>query len=242
MLYCPSGNTIRTFIKLIIGQENTMGQYRLWLHYRAIEQNLQKQHKTHKQELSEIDEQIARLGKTAMPTDNVLLTMLMQQLKLQEHTTYNTTGVQPEHNGTPLENANGQKYQTPPPSNYGIRRTTDPSPLPQPPHVSPGLLAWGHLPNFATQDIHIPEEHLLSGDAIPISPATTDRLPNDLTALLDQEPQHRQLPWWLRNLMQPPHEEQEPQQTTPIDQQSRHTNQRVEHWFARRTRLVHFDK
>ena len=228
-----------------------MGQYRLWLHHRAIDQNLQIQYKTHKQELSEIDKLIARLEKTAMSTDNALLTVLMHQIKHQEHTTSkitDTTGAQPERNGIPQENPNGQKYQAPPPSNYGQQgrglRTTDPLPSPQTTHVSPELLAWSHRPNFATQDRDISEEQFLSADATPILPATTDHLlPNDLTAFLDQEPQeNRQPPWWLRNLMQSPGEEQEAQQTTPIDQQSRQTNQRVEHWFARRARLVHFDE
>jgi hypothetical protein len=246
MLYCPPRNTIHSFAKLTIGQENIMGQYRLWLHHRAIDQNLHEQQLTHKQELSEIDEHIARIEKTATPTNNALLSMLMQQLQLQEHATSNITDTTGTHNGVPQENTHSQKYQTPPPSNYGqqgsVPQTADPRLAPRPPHIYPGLLAWGHLPNFSTQDIHISEAP--SADPVSILPTATDHpLPSDLHPLLDPKPQaNERLPWWLRNLAQSPHEEQEPQQTHPIDEQRIHTNQRIQHWFARRTRLVHYDK
>jgi hypothetical protein len=226
-----------------------MGQYRLWLHHRKIGQNLRDQQITHKRELSQVDEHIAHLEKIAMPTNNALLSMLMQQLKLQEHTTSkitDTAATQPAHNGVPQENAHSQNYQKPPPSNYGqqgsVPQMADSRLAPRPPHIYPGLLAWGHLPNFSTQDIHIAEEP--SADPVPMLPATTDHLlPGDLHSLLDPKPQvNKQFPWWLRNLTQSSQEEQEPQQTNPIDEHRIHTNQRIEHWFARRTRLVHYDK
>jgi hypothetical protein len=249
MLYCPPRNTIHSFAKLTTGQENIMGQYRLWLHHRTIDQDLRDQLLTHKRELSEVDEHIACLEKTAMPTNNALLSMLTQQFKLQEHTTSNrtdTTATQLALNGTPQENTHIQNYQTPPPSNYGLQgnipQTADPGFAPRPPHVYPGLLAWGHLPNFSTQDIRISEAP--SADSVPLVPATTDHpLPSDLHTLLDPESQvNERLPWWLRNLVQSPPEEQEPQQTHSTDEQRIHTNQHIEHWFARRTRLIHYDK
>ena len=241
-----------------------MGQYRLWLHYRAIDQSLQEQQTTHKQELSEIDQCVARIEKTAPSTNNAILTMLMQQINLQERLTdhiTDTTDAKPEH---PHINTNHQIYQTLPPSNYGQEGSNlqmiDPGPAPQPIHVFPDLLAWNHLPNFAVQDIHIPEEP----SQVPIStlPAATDRhLPGDLHTSPEPHPQaNEQLPWWLRNLLQSPQEEQEPPQTTPqrrgggqdwsLSGASLYPgtgphpqiDQGAGHWFARRTRLVHYDE
>ena len=226
-----------------------MGQYRLWLHHRVIDQELRGQQTTRQKELSEIDKHIARLEKIALPTNNTLINILIQQIEHQAYTTSkitDNTATQPEPNGAPQENANGLKYQTPPPSNYGQQgsdlQTVNPRPAPRPLHAYPGLLAWGHLPNFSTQDIYIPEEP--SADPSPPLLAETDHLlPSDFHTLAEQKPQiNERLPWWLRNLMQSSHEDQELQETTPIDQPNKYTNRRVEHWFARRTRLVHYDQ
>jgi len=216
-----------------------MGQYRLWLQHRAIDQHLRVKHTTYTQELSEINEHIARLEQNAISTNNALVTMLMQQIAHQEQTTTRITEIteatQPEQNNTPQESVNSQTYPTPLPYNNGQSNTFTP----------PTPLAPGYLPNFAAQNIYSPEE-TPSVDATLASPETTDYyLPNDLNTLPAQKPQENvlpPLPWWLRNLMQPTHEVQEPLQMLPIDQQSTYTNKRVEHWFARRTRLMNYDK
>lgn len=216
-----------------------MGQYRLWLQQREVEQNLRKQQITCKQELSEIDEHIARIEKTTRQTSNALLTALMQHINMQKPATSqrtDTTGAQSEYNGATQETAHAQKYQTPPPSNYGQQMTP----------VSPPLLAWSHLPNFDTQDISISEEEILSADVIPVLPEEKNNLlPGDFSTLFEQEkPEENQasLPWWLRRLMQNNHEEQKPQEIASIDQQDTDPNQRVERWFARRTRLLHYNE
>src|SRR5436305_12125508 len=99
-----------------------MGQYCLWLQYREIDQHLRRQQMICKQELADIDEYTARIEKTAMQRSNTLLVALLQQVKLQEHTTnktIDTAGAQPEHHGVRQESANGQTDQTPPLSNNG---------------------------------------------------------------------------------------------------------------------------
>ena len=216
-----------------------MGQYRLWLQHRAIDQNLRVKHTMYTQELSEINEHIARLEQTAIPTNNALVTMLMQQIAHPEQTTTRTTEitevVQPEQNNASQESVNRQTYPTPLPYTNGQSNT----------FISPAPPAPGYLPNFATQHIYSPAE-TPSADATLASPETTNyHLPDNLNTLPAQKPQENvlpPLPWWLRNLMQPTHEVQEPLQMLPIDQQSIHTNKRIEHWFARRTRLMHYDK
>jgi hypothetical protein len=211
-----------------------MGQYRLWLQHRKVDQNLRKQQTVYEQELSEINEQIAHIENTAMQTNNMLLTALVQQIHMQRQTIskrVDTTEAQPEHNGATHEN--GHNYQAPPP----------PHDMPQNTSISPTLLACSPLPNFDTHEIPTSEEQMLPEHAMPILPDATDHLPpNDLHAFSDEEllkEIQRSLPWWLRNMIRTPQEDQEPQKTAPIDQQSIHINQRVEHWLTRRNQLAH---
>ena len=226
-----------------------MVQYRLWLHHREVDQHLRRQQQTYKQEIAEIDERIARIEKMAMQIDNTLLTALIQQLNTQEHTTSqitDTTRARAAYNGATQASLNNQIYQTPPPSNYGQQGREKPQPL----RSFPASSTWGELPNFATQDIDTSkekeEEEMLSLDAIPVLPEKTGfPVPSDPVSLVDYEPQKNELdllPWWLRHLMQPTPDEQELPQTAPLDQQSIHTNQRVERWLTRRIRLVHYDE
>lgn len=230
-----------------------MGQYRLWLHHRTIDQNLREQQVTHIQELSAINEHIARIENAKPSTTNTIITMLMQQLNSLENTNSgftDITSIQPERNGAPQENADTKKHQTPPPSNYGLQgdnlQTTNPTLGPRSQHTLPGLLAWSSLPNFTDQELDVPEEPSATPNSI--QPATTYHLsPADLHSLQEPHTQtNEQLPWWLRNLMQSPQEEYEPSQPTPQLGSEAYPHpqgdQYVGHWFARRTRLVHYDE
>lgn len=213
-----------------------MGQYRLWLQHREVDQDLRTQQAAYEQELTEIDEHIARIEQTTMHTSNALLTALMQQIHGQKQSIserVDETYIQTNYNGRIHSVVEGQIYHVPSPSIYGQSSTS----------VSPALLAWSQLPNFDTHEIHISEEHSLPENALPILPDVTDHLlPSDLNSVLEQDLQkdgQRSLPWWLRNIMKSAQEEQEPQKTAPIDPQSMRTNQRVERWFARRNKLAH---
>jgi hypothetical protein len=213
-----------------------MGQYRLWLHHREIDQDLHTQQAAYDQELAAIDEQIAHIENTAMQSSNALVIALIQQFHAQKEANSkeaDTIITPPEQDETIHETAPHRQRQVPLPSNYGQQSTS----------VSPALLAWSQLPNFNTHEIHISEEHILPADVLPMLPDATDHLlPSDLNSLFDDEPKdtQRSLPWWLRSIMRTPHEEpEEPQKTAPIDQQSMHINQRVERWFARRNKLLH---
>lgn len=230
-----------------------MGQYRLWLHYRTIDQNLRGQQVTHIQELSEINEHIARIEKTKPSTNNAIITMLMQQLTSQGNTNSDFadgTSIQPERNGAPQENADTKKHQTPPPSNYGLQGDnlpmTNPTLGPEPQHTLPGLLAWNSLPNFTYQELDIPEEPSATSNST-LSATTYHLSPTDLHSSQEPRPQaNEHLPWWLRNLTQPTQEEYEPPQPAPQlgDEAYPHpqTDQHAGLWLARRTRLIHYDE
>jgi hypothetical protein len=214
-----------------------MGQYMLWMHHREIDQHLRGKQTIYEQELAEIDERIARIEKTAMQTNNALLTMLMQQIRFQEYTTNKvtvTTGTQPEYSGARQESTNSQNYQTPPSSNYGQPSTP----------ATPPSSAWNQLLNLNAQEMPLPDKQMLSAETAPVRPEELDPQPaNDLHTLFKQEllkNAQPSLPWWLRNLMQNTNADQETQEIPPIDQQSIPTNPPVERETVRRTRLIHY--
>jgi len=219
-------------------QGNIMGKYHLWLQHREVDQHLRRQHLTCQQELSEIDEQIARLQKKTRQLNNALITALVEQLNKQEQPTtvkVDTIEAQPEHNEVTRESAHDQTYQTIPLLDSRPQNST----------LSPPLL-WNYLPNYDTQDISIAEEEIISADVIPVLPEEADDLlPSDFSTLFDREPPENvqpSLPWWLRNIEQTLNGDPQPPLTAFIDQQRMHANQRVERWFARRIRLVHYDE
>ena len=60
-----------------------MGQYRLWLQYREIDQLLHAQLKTLVKELTQVDEQIDLLASTTLPVDNVIIQALLKELQVE---------------------------------------------------------------------------------------------------------------------------------------------------------------
>lgn len=219
------------------GTRKTMGQYRLWLHHREIDQYLRGQQIINEQELAGIDERIARIEKTAMQTSNALLNALMQQLHIQEHTTPKITeisGVQSEFNAIRQESTNSQIYQTPPASNYEQQGIS----------VFPPLSVWSQLLNLNAQETSLPNNQMLSAETVPVQPEETHpQSANQFNTLFRQEPQKNvqpPLPWWLRDLTQNTNEEQETQEMESVDQQSTPTNPLEERSVVRRTRLIHY--
>lgn len=57
-----------------------MGQYRLWLQYREIDQLLHAQLKTLVKELTRVDEQIGLLASNTLQVDNVIIQALLREL------------------------------------------------------------------------------------------------------------------------------------------------------------------
>src|SRR5438034_1275854 len=59
-----------------------MGQYRLWLQYREIDQLLHAQLKTLVKELTQVDEQINLLASNTLQVDNVIIQALLKELQV----------------------------------------------------------------------------------------------------------------------------------------------------------------
>jgi hypothetical protein len=214
-----------------------MGQYRLWLHHRGIDQHLRGQQIIYEQELAVIDERITRIEKTARQTKNALLTALMQHLYIQEQPTNKliaTRGTQSEYNAATQESTNSKQYQTPPLSNYGQQSIP----------TSPPLSAWSQLLNLNAQELPLSDKPVPPAETVPLRPEEFhSQSANDPHTYLKQDHQKNALPplpWWLRNLTQNDNEEQETQEMAPIDEQSTPTDPSVERQFARRTRLIHY--
>jgi len=60
-----------------------MGQYRLWLQHREIDQLLHAQLKTLVKELTQVDEQIGLLASNTLQVDNVIIQTLLKELQVE---------------------------------------------------------------------------------------------------------------------------------------------------------------
>jgi hypothetical protein len=209
-----------------------MGQYRLWLHLRKVVHDLHLQQTTLEQQLALIDEQIAQIQRSTLHTNNALFTSLLQ------HTT-----TQPS--------INTSLYAQLPTPNNAPSNQTIPHPLPPEESESPHNwmpFAWNHIPEALADYNTDTLEHNSTTEIRPLStngssiiPTTSkhhtfDRASSHINHRLSLEDEvTATLPWWLRNTMLVPSDDQQTQSTTPIDRQSVQTNQRVERWFSRRS-------
>jgi hypothetical protein len=195
-----------------------MGQYKSWLHYREIDQQLQTQLTQLTTQLDALKEQAHLLDEGLSLGHNPILQALLTQLVATP--TLASTVTAPLYsppdtsampaNGTPqLTSSSTNGYSTPF-SQLPSNGTTDSLPL--------------------TRPISTPHPEL-------------DLLPTDLSSFVDEHTQTapvRTPPWWQRRIKTPT---QVPASASPIapassfyglqDQQSERTNHLVQRWFER---------
>lgn len=208
-----------------------MGQYQQWLHYREVEQQLQTQLETLKQELLQLQAQAQCLerqepeafpGELANPILYVLAAHLSEQsAPLQSTSTYT-----------------GMPQMSQPTSSSEVGPPTPPTSIQAPEAMSSALFGWSNLPNFGAQQM--PPEAATNGTPpahpssnSPLSPTPHSDmalLPEDMPAFLDQhtptEPRI-ELPHRFRNLTTAPGTK------GPIDQESIRNNRLVQRWVER---------
>ncbi len=212
-----------------------MGQYRLWLHYREIDQHLGAQLKTREAELAKIDEEITRLEATTSLEDNAIIGALFTQL--YERDTPASMALPPVFSQeSPVSTAITPVLSAELAETTGADAATwNEEKLPVN-TVSPALFAWSNLPNFDSQNVQ-PTASTPSRELSQVAPdPAANLLPTDISAFVEAHnrtfPQV-QIPWWLRETLQPPPLAEESHQSNPVDQQSKRTNQLVQRWFAR---------
>jgi hypothetical protein len=204
-----------------------MGQYRLWLHYREVDQQLRAELELLEKGLAHLQEQAGRLEESAACTDNVIVQAL------QAFTGSHTTQVPFEYiPNTPSEQValNGGYDTTEQPALNG---TTAEQPTTT---VSRALFAWSNLPNFNTHEVPVPVPDTPAHPSLPPTPhPDLDSLSQEMSILPDEqagEAPQLQLPWWLHNVIASSTTRQSDSNGL-IDQQSIRTNQLVQRWLER---------
>lgn len=189
-----------------------MGQYREWLLYRQIDQQLRDQIAELEQDLDNLQEQIRSTEVLDFYTDNTVIQALQQHLQTP----------QPEVVATekPANNAIFATQETG--NQETIARENAPAET-----ISTALFAWGTLPNLNTQ-FHgpLPKANTLS--SLPATPnPDLDLLPEDLNSFLKQY--HQAItPLFREPTAHPPTDIQNPE-----DPSSNRTNQLVQRWMDR---------
>lgn len=202
-----------------------MGQYQQWLHYREIDQQLQAHLKELTEELAKLQAEQARLMEPhASLANNAIIQALTKQGRADQFQSDNIDFIEVndvvEVPDTPFEfspfNGVAEEYhfaQNSDDAREAAKRRAE--------AVSPALFAWSSLPNFDSGKIPIPD------DRIPSTPhPDIDLLPKDMNMLMKKGTQaDPQLPWL--------HPEGNEHGNSPVDQQSKRTDQLVQRWMAR---------
>ncbi len=207
-----------------------MGQYRQWLHYREVDQQLHAQLAQLIEERTILHKRVQPLADGLSLSDNTIIHALLAQLhpassasqpivlqeKTDEQMALDASSTVPED----LDLSRRRAEET------GIG-------------VSPALHGWTNLPNFDSQQVPIlPPAPSSSTKPEAAAPAITthpelDLLPEDLASFVDEHTQTAQFripPRWLRDILANTTEQERP---SVISQQNERTNQLVERWLKR---------
>ncbi len=186
-----------------------MGQYRQWLHYRHVNQQLQLQKEQLTQALTHLREHINASDAHSLTADNCVIQALTLYTKTRS---------------MPLET-------------LVVEHLTENGHSHQPEIISQALFDHSRLPNFeplhdkATQETALPRRPANTYAPLPPIPhKAIDLVPEDTNTLSDEhaptEPQIA-LPWWLHKAAL------SATQSTSLDAQSVRTNRLVQRWLER---------
>jgi len=200
-----------------------MGQYRQWLHYREIDQQLQGQLEALEQELTTARAQISQLEYDSSYAENPIIQALIGQ-----HAERLLAAVERKfHTAQPVAAETTTKPVPSRPSRQQNRHAQEEYRT-----MSAALMAWGGMPNFTMQEA---ERDIIQRPASSTHPQE-HLLPDDVNAFVDAnsttDPQIK-LPWWLREAARRSLLIEQSSNSSPVDQQSMRTNHLVQRWFAR---------
>lgn len=207
-----------------------MGQYRQWLHYREVDQQLHSRLEQLTDELIQLQEQALHLDETATACpENTIIQALARQQEVRSLHAPDTQESHPEPTSSDktLDNISLSSPLTDSATDAPVS-----SEMPAIP-ISPTLFAWGHLPNFDSQKMQISPPDAQSQESIPPTPHPDrdDLLPQDMGSFFDEHgsatPQLK-LPIWLEKAISSSTPVQH-----PVDQQSVRTNRLIQRWVER---------
>ncbi|QBD81993.1 hypothetical protein EPA93_40860 [Ktedonosporobacter rubrisoli] len=214
-----------------------MGQYRLWLHYREVDQQLRAQLKRLEEELAQLQEQVNHQQDSASYENNTIIRALssLQHDRAHFEAALDTSSYLASHapaENIPAESSEPLSAFSPAAQVNGVDQKQLTAILSQ------ALFAWSKLPNFDTGEMQMPS---FDFDVSAFSPPTprpeADLLPEDIAAFFTT--QGEEPPPTLSH--QPPHPQPEAElpssagsaSTSPVDKQSMRTNQLIQRWFER---------
>ena len=204
-----------------------MGQYRQWLHFQEVDQQLRSRLEQLTDELAQLQAQALHLeDTTSFGADNAIIQALVSQQEALSVHIPDTQDILPESTSSnDLEIISLSLAST--------SATTDsPTAMPAIP-ISPTLFAWGRLPNFDSQKMQISQPVIHFQDSIPPTPYpdAADLLPQDMSSFFDKESEATpqvSLPTWLEKAITTSNTVQR-----PVDQQAVRTNRLIQRWVER---------
>lgn len=204
-----------------------MGQYRLWLQHREIDQLLRAQLKTLVNELAQVDEQIRLLASSTIEVDNVIIQALLKEFEVGK-------------SSVPVPDASIQAILSPA-VDLTLVNTADLQEQKQPSGSSVPF-TWGHLPSFTSRTMQNSATETTLSQRVPPTPLSTENLlPSDIqkfvAAYSPAAPQMKTTRK-LTDITSPAHQVAGNGPASPVDQQSIRVNQGVERWFERRIHIL----
>lgn len=203
-----------------------MGQYRLWLQYREIDQLLSAQLKTLVNDLAQIDEQIRLLANSTVQVDNMIIQALLKE-------------VQVDSSFVPIPAMPVQAIASPA-VDLTLVDTVDLQDQGQP-SASSAIFSWGRLPNSASLELDMqnPTRETALSPSASWTPLSTENLfsPDieSFVATYSSTPSQTKITRRFPDVISPTDEISSNGSSCPVDQQSIRINQGVERWFKRRT-------
>lgn len=206
-----------------------MGQYRQWLHYREIDQQLKGQ-------LAALEQELMTTRAQAQEDDSTYAENSIIQALISQHAAKLLAAVEQELAASLPPPTFTEPATEPIPNTTALQPDIQAIEQQEQGAMSAALLAWGGLPNFTSHDMQEPIVNATTQS--PLLPSTDPQeqlLPADVSSFVAAhsltDPQIK-MPWWIRDIARRSSSSGVPAKS-PVDQQSQRTNRLVQRWFER---------
>lgn len=217
-----------------------MGQYQQWLHYRAVDQQLQAQLELLESELAQLQERAQPVEQCEPPPQDAV----SSSARFPQDTTIESSFLATNKIILALAASLAEQASSPL-DEYTSTSGPTSQQVPAPDHsaetISPALFAWSNLPNFETPIMPIEPPVIFTSTFNPnldhllphIPHQELVLLPEDMSSFIDEnsltDPQV-ELPWWLQNIAVASGANNS---SEPIDRESMRTNRLIQRWLER---------